>query len=464
MRSWPINNVATVDNGGVNRATLRHLGWSSVVAFATYGAGAGVTYLAQLVIARSVGPESYGVYSYVLAWVTILGYLAALGFDVSLLRLVPAYRTQGMPHLAHGAIRYAERRSAAMGLGIVLCGLGTVALAGGRQSPELMMTFLIGFAVVPILALLWIRASIVRAFGGVLSALAPDRLVRDSLLLLFIGCLTFGGWAHISAPTVMTATLISALVGLMLVTWARRRWWLLPKDGLPPAYAVCEWRRTAVPLVAIAVAEAAINRTGVMALGLTGHTADAGVYALIFNVTSIVVLPRIAVNTRFAPMVSEFFARRDQAGLQDLITKAAIWTLVGAVCVALPLSFLAEPVLAWFGPSFQAAVVPMRVLLLSQVIAASAGSQIFLMTMTGQERSAAIVVVLAALGNFGLTVPLIHLFGTTGAAIANAITLLVWNVAMATVIQRKLGAVPGILAIFKGRRATAKRRDVAGIV
>jgi O-antigen/teichoic acid export membrane protein len=105
----------------------------------------------------------------------------------------------------------------------------------------------------------------------------------------------------------------------------------------------------------------------------------------------------------------------------------------------------------------------MRVLLVSQVIAASAGSQIFLMTMTGQERSAAIVVVLAALGNFGLTVPLIHLFGMTGAAIANAITLLVWNVAMAAVIQRKLGAVPGMLAIFKGRRAIAKPRDAAGI-
>jgi O-antigen/teichoic acid export membrane protein len=447
----------------VDKATIRRLGWSSVLAFGTYGAGAAVTYLSQLVVARAIGLESYGIYSYVLAWITIMGYLAALGFDVSLLRLVPAYRAQGMSHLAHGVIQYAERRSAMMALGIILFGLTMVVLLRNKQAAELTQTFLVGLAIVPILALLWIRVSIVRAFGGVVSALAPDRLVRDGLLLIFITCLVLGGRAHITAPAVMTATLVSSLVGLGLVTWARCRWWLLPKVGLPPAYAAREWRRTALPLVAIAVAEAAINRTGVVSLGWAAYTADAGVYALVFNVTSVVVLPRIAVNTRFAPMVAELFVQRDQTGLQELITKAASWTLIGAACIALPLFFLAQPILAWFGPGFQAAVLPMRVLLVSQVIAAGAGSQIFLMTMTGQERSAAVVVVLAALGNFLLTMPLVHLYGLTGAAVANAITLLVWNVVMATLIYKKLGAVPGMLAVFMGRRRSTKPRNAAGI-
>jgi O-antigen/teichoic acid export membrane protein len=451
------------ENNGVDRAALRHLGWSSAVAFATYGAGTAVTYLAQLVIARTVGAESYGIYSYVLAWITILGYLAALGFDVSLLRLVPAYRTQGMFSLARGVIQYAERRAAAMALGIAVSGMAVVWLLGGRQTTQLAETFLIGFAVVPVLALLWIRASVVRGFGGVLSALAPDRLVRDGLLLLVISGLALSGLAHIGAPTVMAVTLASSLAGLALVTWNRRRRWLLPEDGTPPAYAKREWRRTALPLVAIAVAEAAMNRTGVVSLGWAGHTADAGVYAMVFNVTSIVVLPRIAVNTRFAPMVSEFFAQKNQAGLQELITRAASWTLIGAACMALPLFFLAAPVLSLFGPGFGEAVMPMRVLLVSQVIAAAAGSQIFLMTMTGQERSAAVVVVLAALGNFALAVPLIGLYGTTGAAIANAITLLLWNCAMAALIYRNLGAVPGVLAAFRWRRQPAKRSNAVGI-
>jgi O-antigen/teichoic acid export membrane protein len=452
---------------GVAKATMRRLAWSSVVAFAVYGAGAGVTYLSQLLIARSIGPQSYGIFAYVTAWITILAYLAALGFDVSLLRLVPAYKTYGAWNLVRGVIRYAERRSAAIGCGIVLVGWTITLVLRGRLQWELTQTFLVGFAIVPVLALLWIRAAVVRAFGGVISALAPDRLVRDSLLLIFICWVFFGGWGQISAPVVMTAMLVSALVGLGLVTWTKRRLWPVAIDGdlsihLATNNPTAEWRRTAFPLVAIAVAEAAINRTGIVALGWGGYTSDAGIYALIFNVTSVVVLPRIAVNTRFAPMVSEFFARGDHAGLQNLITKGASWTLIGAACMAVPLFFLARPILAWFGPGFDAAVTPMQILLLSQVIAASAGSQIFLLTMTGHERSAAVVVVLAALGNFALTIPLIHLYGTTGAAIANAATLLLWNVAMAIIIYRRLGAVPGVLAIFFGRNSSQNRPRISG--
>ncbi len=447
----------------VDKTAMRRLGWSSVVAFFTYGAGAAVTYLCQLVIARTTGPESYGTYSYVLAWVTILGYLAALGFDVSLLRLVPAYRTKGMTDLAHGVIHYAERRSFLMGLGVISAGVVMITVLGGPQRPELTHTFLIGFGIIPVLALLWIRAAIVRAFGGVLSALAPDRLVRDGLLLVFVGFLAFGTPGHVNAPRVMAATLISALAGLGLITLAKRRSCSFPTRKSRPAYAAAEWRRTALPLVAIAVAEAAINRTGVMSLGWAGYTANAGVYALVFNVTSVVVLPRIAVNTRFAPMVSELFAQGDHGGLQELITRAASWTLMGAAGLALPLFFLAEPILTMFGPGFQAAVLPMRVLVVSQVIAASAGSQIFLMTMTGQEQSAAIVVVCAALGNILLTVPLVHLWGTPGAALANAITLLGWNIAMAGVIYKKLGIIPGILAIWT-RRTVAVRPKPSLIV
>ena len=46
------------------------LGRGSVVAYTVYAAGIGVTYFAQLAIARIAGVETYGVYSYVLAWIS----------------------------------------------------------------------------------------------------------------------------------------------------------------------------------------------------------------------------------------------------------------------------------------------------------------------------------------------------------------------------------------------------------
>src|SRR6266566_7528857 len=73
-------------------------------------------------------------------------------------------------------------------------------LIWSRQfSLELRNTFLVGF-ILPLWALLWIRCSIVRAFGGVVLALVPDRVVRDGLLLVLVMLASplLGGNTHAS--------------------------------------------------------------------------------------------------------------------------------------------------------------------------------------------------------------------------------------------------------------------------
>ena len=88
------------------------------------------------------------------------------------------------------------------------------------------------------------------------------------------------------------------------------------------------------------------------------------------------------------------------------------------------------------------------------MIAAAAGSQIFLMTMTGHERGAAVIVTLSAIGNALLAGLLINRYGIIGAALANTVTLLILNIAMAALVRRHLGFVPGVLAIVANWRPT----------
>src|SRR5499427_5428532 len=81
----------------------------SFAAFIIYGAGIGLTYCSQLVIARFVGVDAYGLYAYVFAWMTVLAYFSALGFDVALLRFVPAYEAVQDWCRLKGVIRYSQR-------------------------------------------------------------------------------------------------------------------------------------------------------------------------------------------------------------------------------------------------------------------------------------------------------------------------------------------------------------------
>jgi O-antigen/teichoic acid export membrane protein len=428
-------------------ALVSRVARGGVIAFFVYGVGIGLTYFSQLVTARIVGVDTYGVYAYVFAWIVVLAYFSTLGFDVGLLRFVPAYEAERAWPLLRGVIQYAHRRAALVGLSIILIGICVVQV--WASSPELRNTFLAGFALVPILALLRIRCSTVRAFGGVISALVPDRVVRDGSLIGLLAVASLGlGWT-LDAPFVMMATLISSVLGLVCAGIAMRRRRPQAVDDILPAYDVAVWRRAAIPLVILGATEALMNRTGVILLGWIADTKDAGIYSLAFNIALVVMLPRVAVNTLFAPVISDLYARSDKGTMQVLITRAASWTFCAGICIAAALFVLAEPLLAWFGAGYEAGVSALRILLISQVMAASAGSQLYVMTMTGHERGAAVLLVSCTIVNAGASAVLISMNGLTGAAIGTAVSLVIWNVAMALFLWRRLSVLPGVLPMFR---------------
>jgi O-antigen/teichoic acid export membrane protein len=435
----------------LGNARIRRVVLGGAAAFSIYIASAGVAAFSQLLIARIVGAHTYGVYAYVIAWITILAYFCALGFDIALLRFVSAYQTMGASRLARGVIQYAERRSLAVSVVVVLIGTLVIEIWPRQFSAELENTFLVGFLLIPIWALLWIRCSIVRAFGGVVPALIPDRVVRDGLLVILVLAGLALGWRP-KAPAVMMAAVVASTVALVLASLAVRR---LRPDAIKtimPEYAAATWRQTAVPFMVIAAAEALLNRTGVVLLGWFGETREAGIYSLVFNIAFLVVLPRTAINTLFAPTISSLFTRNDQVTLQALVTKAASWTLLTAVGIALVLAILAEPLLTWFGKDFATGVPALRILLVGQVIAAAFGSQLLVMTMTEHERGAAILLILSAAVNVLASVAFIGLLGLTGAAIASSAALIIWNIAMAFFIFRYLRLLPGALGMFVSNR------------
>ena len=79
---------------------------------------------------------------------------------------------------------------------------------------------------------------------------------------------------------------------------------------------------------------------------------------------------------------------------------------------------------------FADGVPALRILLVGQVIAASYGSQLYVMTMTKHERGAAALLIVSAAVNIVASIFFISILGLTGAAIATTIALIVWNVTM----------------------------------
>ena len=418
------------------------------LAFVIFFAGAGLTYVSQIVIARIVGATSYGSYTYALAWLTLLAYVAALGFDVALLRFVPAYRAQRQIGLMLGVVRFAERSVVGAGVILAAVGSGAVLVLGQRIEPELRNTFLIGFPLVPILALTWIRAAVLRSNDLVALPLVSSLIVRDGLLTLLIILAGVGlGW-RLDARFVMLAMVAGSGCGLGLASLAKRRLPVFAQTGVAEIYKPKLWAHAALPLLIIGAVDLLMNRAGVLCLGWMGETKNAGIFGLTFNIAFLVAIPRTALNTLFAPAVSKLHDGKDHDHLQHLIGRSTLWAVCTAAAVAVGIFLLSDVLFGWFGPDFSAGLPALKILLIGQVLIAGAGSQLTIMTMTGHERSAALLIIIGGIINLVATVVLSRWFGMAGAAMASVASVLIWNGLMAVVIWRRLRLLPGLLALW----------------
>lgn len=422
----------------------RRLLHASIFALLVYIGGAGLTSMAQLGIARLVGATSYGTYSYALAWSTVLATLSTLGFNMSLLRFVPEYRAAGRWDLARGVITFALSWSLSAAMLAGLTGASLVAFSGENHQ-ELQRAMLLAMAAVPLMTACTLGASLIRAFGGVVSALLPERVARDGLLLALVGGAAFSGWVTLDAPFAMMAVVTSSAVTAMLVLATAIK--LRPTDlqNARASYSGRLWRSVIPPTVLITGLDAFVSRTGVMLLGWTGRVHEAGIFALCLNVAMLVGLSNVAVSTMFSPTAADLHARGDHEGLQRLFSRAAVLSFSGALALALALLVVTEPLLSWFGEDFAVGAPIARILIMGYLCNAVCGPQLNLLTMTKNEWAAATTMVGGSVTAVVACAAGIAMDGATGAAVGFTLALVVWNLAMATNIRKRLNILPGLV-------------------
>nr|WP_281251228.1 oligosaccharide flippase family protein [Tropicimonas sediminicola] len=409
-------------------------------------AGAAVGLVVQLGTVRLIGAESFGHFAYVIAWTTVLGYISTLGFHVSLLRLLPAYQVGADWSKAGGVLRFALSGAALAGTALAMVAAVSVVAIHGAES-ELGRALLIGTAIIPLLSLRLVSAAAVRAYGGIISAMLPERILRDTLTFLFLALAVLSGLAVPDAVTAVSAALAAGVVMLFIL----RRFLIahIPPEPArsPRLYAPREWLRPAVPLTLIMLADTLMSRAGVLIMGAHGAATEVAIYTVAVSLSLIAALPRLSIATLFAPTVSALYARKDMAGLQTLISRAALLSLAGTLTVASPLIFGAEMILNWFGPEFSAARTILIILVAGQLVAAAAGPQQHVLTMTGHEREGSRLMIAAAAGNVIIAAILYLILGMTGVAVAAALSMLGWNAGMMWCVHRRLGLRPGLASI-----------------
>lgn len=367
----------------------------------------------QLVFARSLGAEAFGIFTYAFSLVLLFSVVADFGLTTAFVRRVAVAPTRACTLLS----RILGLRTA---LGVLAIGLavGTAAAAGGRGELLAQIAVLATALVLNTMASLF--EGLLKAAGRAGSAGIP-LLVQSAAgglggtLLLALGA---GLWAGI------WGWLAGGVAHLLFAAWAARGVSLPGGSGtkcedVPAAGALL---REAWPLAFSGAFIALYFRIDAVLLHLLRDEREVGLYGAVYRLFAGLGV----LSTAYRSVVFPFLARAADGpteALAALCRRSLRLQLLGTSFVAVFVSVLARPLVhLLFGSGYDAAAPALAILIWA--LPASFMADLLFHLMVARQRSMPAMQAVAgvALLNLTLNLALIPRWGTVGAAATTVIS------------------------------------------
>jgi O-antigen/teichoic acid export membrane protein len=408
-------------------------------------AGAALLFFLHLILVKLLGIEQYGIYVYAWNWMNILLVVSLLGFHVSLIRFIAEYNIKRQWGLLWGVLKRSQQFALGTSIFISIAGVTVFWIFSGQISKSIEITFYIAFFALPVFTFIRLRESSLIAFKKVIRSGFLLQIIHPALTIIFVFILLFLIKEKLNAPYAMTANFIAASLTAAAGAFFLSKF--LPdkiyKNGF--RFHNKKWIKVSLPLLLVAVTHIVSKRVDIIILGVLKGFESAGIYAVVSNISNLVIFACFAVNVVLAPLVSELYYTGQKKDLQNISKFAARVIFVFTLITGLVLIILGKFVLGLFGLAFVAAYQPLLIVLCGQIIISLIGPVGLIMSMGGKQNMMGLIMSVSVAVSILLNIVLIPLFGLNGAAISTVVTMLGWNLAMLFYVQNKVGINPTII-------------------
>lgn len=430
--------------GRRNARQSRSLSWQTLLVVGIRIAGLGLALAINIVLARLLGADGFGIFSFAVSVLLILKLAALFGLDAVLIREGAASRELDRPGHLKGLVLFAAVAIVALSSLVTVLVFAVIRLAasvdwayGG--------TLAVALLALPPMALLAGASAALEADRRPLPGQIADSVARPLVFLLLIASAALLPARQLTPElTAGLQALAYAAATVPVLVQAHRRV-LRPVWHVPARHERRTWMRVAAGFALISAAYIVTEQTDVLMLAAMTDPAAVGIYRAAARYAQLVPFALLASMLPLRPAISAAFTRGDRAALRRNTRAAAALALALGLPAALMFLLFAGPFMGIFGPDFERGASALRILVAGQVVNVAAGPVGVLLTMTGHEKRVAAAVGGSAVGNVILNLALIPRFGIEGAAIATAVSLILWNLVMVTWAVRHLGINPTLL-------------------
>ena len=342
----------------------------------------GARFCTTILITRTIGPEQYGVFALAVTIITVIDALALMGFEPAMVKFVAQYKAQNDISHVKGTI--------CLGLGICLVS-SLVLVVAGLPAAELIANGIFHkSALTPALRLMLLGVPFVSLTLIILSALQGAKLVKyrifvqQVLMPIFrfvVVCVLL--WLGYQITGVVWAWVLTSIFGFI---WAgiflSRR-----ICALFHGYAVPEKKKIfsfSLPLLFSQLFYQNINIIGIIIIGICFPIAKTGIYTVAMRVIPLILIPLVAYNSIFSPIISDCFTKHNMEELKNIYKTGSRWVITITLPIFVLIIFFSKEIVTVFGPGFAESAQIMIILLIGQMFNVSSGSTGIMLSMTGK--------------------------------------------------------------------------------
>jgi O-antigen/teichoic acid export membrane protein len=399
-------------------------------------------FAAQVLMSRALGPAGYGTVTVLTQAAFVLSFATRAGMDMAVLREVAIDIGAGRPGRTRGAVA----RAAWIALAVSLAAAALILLARGSLQDLTSLSRSTGSWAVPAAAL---GIPFIALANVWLNATRGLKIMRYTLYIYWAGqnlawiVLSLILWQLAVTPDASIAAYsLSWALAALASAWAWRReatgWQVQPVER--------GWLRRlmkyAGPRAPAALFAQLLFWADLFVVANYVTDEEVGVYSASLRAGQVLLLFLTSVNLVFAPFVADLNARGEGERLAELFKSLTRWIVAGTLPLLLLILVAPAEILTLFGGGFEQGREALVIVLIGQFVNSAAGGGGLVLIMIGRTGYDLIVYAGSLVLSLALAFLLCPALGITGAAIANAVTFTVSNVARLILVWRFTGMHP----------------------
>ena len=386
----------------------------------------GLAMVAGIIYARYLGPEQFGLYSFVLAIIAIATLPVVAGLPHLLVREVAHFHLEKKWSLLTGVIKWSRVYVLMVSLIIILCMYSALHFDLFKSSVSSLLW--VAVLLIPLRGMLTQQGAVLNGFRQPILAQLPLQIFAPALTLIIL-CFYIPTGADLTGSKLINISILASLFAFLVSVILLKKTIKSTAKTYTPKYTLKKWHTSLLPFTLMAFIGTLNTELASVLLGWWVDNESVAYFKVAMQAVALISLGLSSVNAVIMPNIARLYKKGDLNSTQVLLTKSVRLSVLISLPIIISLIIFGEFLIGLlFGKDYLEAFPILVILCFGQLVNVFMGSVGVVLNMTGNEKSTLKSLSITFILNLILLAILVPVYGGIGGAIAVSVSLVILNV------------------------------------